>query len=95
MFGLEPTNRGKTTMSAEIGRKDDDMSTAWQVSKSKFTVLADKNDEVIYELEMLKQKIRRLPSGSQSEGHNKGQIKLEIGMGLKEAEDLKKHQKIC
>lgn len=29
VFESEPTDRGKTTMSAEIGRKDDGVSTTW------------------------------------------------------------------
>lgn len=63
------------------------------MSKSKFAVLADKNDEVIFELEMLKQKIRSLPGRPQSGGHDKGQIKLEKGMSLKGARNKLKNKK--
>lgn len=63
------------------------------MSKLKFAILADKSDKVISELEMLKQNIRSLPCGPQSGGRDKGQIKLEKGMGLKGVENKLKNKK--
>lgn len=84
VLGSKDTNRGKIAVSADFESKGDNVGTEWQVSKSKFAILAYNNDNGASELKILKHKIRNLPSGPSSGAHEKGQIKLERVKGQKE-----------
>lgn len=59
---------------------------AWEVvmadrngGKSRFAILGDMHDDIVSDLEILKQKIRNIASGPSGNGHEKTQIKLEKG----------------
>lgn len=64
-----------------MGKKDTrgTGSTVENGRQSRFIVLLDVNEDVSYDLEDLKQKIRNISHGSSSKGHEMAQIKLEKG----------------
>lgn len=64
-----------------MGKKDTrgTGSTVENGGQSRFIVLLDVNEDVSYDLEDLKQKIRNISHGSSSKGHEMAQIKLEKG----------------